>query len=50
MHINQVHEKVELINDQDCDREVWEGYFLYLEFLDDFFKRVEGVDKHPEVQ
>ena len=50
MHIDQSHEKVELINDIDVKRDTWEAYFLYLEYLDDFLARLTKVEDKDEVK
>jgi hypothetical protein len=34
------NEKVDIQEDEPIDREVWECYFLYMEYLIDFTNRV----------
>lgn len=36
--------------DEPIDKEIWEAYYLYLECLDDFCKRVSKVESNKEVQ
>ena len=50
LRIDQSHERVELIDDKPENKEVWQSYYLFLECLDDFSKRVESAQSTPEFQ
>lgn len=41
MHIDQSHEKVEVIDDVEVTREEWEAYYIYMECLLSFMKRLD---------
>lgn len=50
LNFDMSHEKVELIDDRDISREEWEAYYIYMEYIDDFMKRIEKLEKFDEVK
>ena len=47
LNIDMSQEKVELINDKDINKNEWEAYFVYMEYIIDFMKRMEKVEHYP---
>jgi hypothetical protein len=39
------HEKVELIDDKAIPDEEWEAYYIYLEYIIDFMRKMETLLK-----
>lgn len=50
LNIDMSHEKVELIDDKDIAKNEWEAYFVYMEYIIDFMKRMEKVENFPIIQ
>lgn len=50
LNIDMSHEKVELIDDKDISKEEWESYYVYQEYICDFMKKMEKLEKHEEVK
>lgn len=45
LNIDMSHEKVELMDDEPILKEEWEVYFIYMEYLIDFMKRMQALSE-----
>ena len=50
MHIDQSHEKVEVIDDIEITREEWEAYYIYMESLLTYMNKLKKSESLPEVK
>jgi hypothetical protein len=41
---------VELIDDKNISKQEWESYYIYMEYIIDFMKKIEELKEYPVIK
>ena len=50
LSIDLSHEKVELNDDAEVSKEEWEAYYIYMEYIVDFMKKMKSLEIYPDIR